>query len=52
MKRLVINWLISAVSLLIAAHLITGFHVSSFTSALIAAVVIGLVNSTLGFLAR
>jgi len=34
--------------LLIVSHLVPGFHVRSFTAALIAAVVIGLVNATLG----
>ena len=52
MIRLLLNWLISAVSLLIVAHFIKGFNVSSFQSALIAAVVIGLVNSTLGIVLK
>lgn len=34
------------------AHVIKGFNVSSFQSALIAAVVIGLVNSTLGLVLK
>jgi putative membrane protein len=46
--RLLLNWLLSAISLLIVSHLVPGFHVRSFTAALIAAVVIGLVNATLG----
>ena len=52
MKRLLINWLISAVSLMIIAHLIKGFNVTSFQSALFAGIVIGLVNSTLGFVLK
>ena len=52
MTRLLLNWLISAVSLLIVAHVITGFTVTNFQSALIAAVVIGLVNSTLGLVLK
>ncbi len=52
MKRLLINWLISAVSLLIVAHVIKGFNVASFQSALIAAIIIGLVNSTLGLVLK
>jgi putative membrane protein len=47
--RLIINWILSALALVIVAHLISGFHVSGFTSALIAALVIGFVNATLGF---
>ncbi len=46
--RLLLNWLLSATSLLIVSHVVPGFHVSGFTAALIAALVIGLVNATLG----
>ena len=46
--RLLINWLLSAISLMIVSYFVPGFHVSGFTSALIAALVIGLVNATLG----
>src|SRR5271167_3278524 len=46
--RLLLNWLLSAISLLIVSRLIPGFYVRDFTAALIAAVVIGLVNATLG----
>ena len=47
---MLLNWLLSALSLLIVAHVIPGFQVSGFIAALIAALVIGLVNSTLGVL--
>ena len=46
--RLLIRWLVNAVSLLVVAHFVPGFKVSGFTTALIAALVIGLVNATLG----
>ncbi len=46
--RLLLNWFLSALSLLIVAHIVPGFYVHSITSALIAALVIGLVNATLG----
>ena len=49
MGYLIITWLISAVSLLIVGQIIPGFDVQSFGSALIAAVVIGLINATIGF---
>lgn len=52
MIRLLLHWVISAVSLLVVAHLLRGFHVANFQSALIAALVIGLVNSTLGFVLK
>jgi putative membrane protein len=48
MRYLIINWLVSAISLLIVAHIVPGFLVSGFLAALLAAVVVGLVNSTLG----
>src|SRR5262249_44463859 len=47
--RMLINWVLSAVALIIVAHLISGFHVSGIAAALIAALVIGFVNATLGF---
>ena len=48
MLRLAINWILSALALLIVARVIPGFVVSGFRTALIAALVIGLVNATLG----
>jgi putative membrane protein len=52
MSHLLIHWLISAVSLLIVAHLIPGVHVEGFIAALIASVVIGLANATLGLVLK
>lgn len=46
--RLLIRWLVNAVSLLIVAHFVPGFRVADFVTALIAALVFGLVNATLG----
>jgi putative membrane protein len=46
--QLLLNWLVSAVSLLIASYVIPGFHVSGFQAALIAALVIGIINATIG----
>ena len=48
MRHLLINWLLSAASLLIVAYVVPGFEVSGFLAALLAAIVVGLVNSTLG----
>ena len=45
---MLINWLVSALSLVIVAYVIPGFHLSGFGAALIASLVIGLVNGTLG----
>jgi len=44
MLRLLIVWVLNAVALMAVAYLVPGIQVASFTSALIAAVVIGLVN--------
>jgi putative membrane protein len=46
--RLLLNWLLSAIALLVVAHIVPGFYVSGIIAALIAAIVIGLVNATLG----
>ena len=48
MARLIVNWLLTTIALLIVAHFVPGFHVSGFTAALWAAVVIGFVNATVG----
>ena len=50
--RLILHWILSAVALLIVAHLIPGFYIRGFGAALIAAIVIGLVNATLGLLLK
>jgi putative membrane protein len=52
MLYLITNWFIGALSLMIVAHLIPGFIVRSFGSALIAALVIGLVNATIGLVLK
>ncbi|HMC30243.1 MAG TPA: phage holin family protein [Candidatus Angelobacter sp.] len=50
--RLLIRWLITAIALLIVAYFVPGFKLSGFGAALIAAVVIGFVNSTLGLILK
>ena len=50
--RLIIHWLLSALSLIIVSRVVPGFEVAGIKSALIAALVIGLVNSTLGLLLK
>ncbi len=49
---LIVQWFLSALSLMIVAYLIPGFEVRGFGSALIAALVIGLVNATIGFILK
>ena len=50
--HVILHWLLSALSLMIVAHIVPGFMVRSFPSALLAAVVIGLVNATIGSCSR
>lgn len=46
--RLIVHWLLSALALIIVAHIVPGFYVAGIGAALIAAVVIGLINATIG----
>jgi len=48
MMEMILNWLLSALSLMIVAHVVRGFEVTGFGAALLAALAIGLVNATLG----
>jgi putative membrane protein len=50
--RWLLSWVLSAVSLLIVAHVVPGIYVNGLVAALIAAVVIGLINATLGLLLK
>jgi putative membrane protein len=50
--RLIVNWLLSALSLLIVAHVVPGFYVRGFWAALWAALAIGLINATLGLILK
>jgi putative membrane protein len=52
MLRLLVRWMLDAIALLIVAWLVPGFKVASLPSALIAVIVIGLLNVTLGFLLK
>lgn len=45
--KLIFKWLLSAAALLAVAYLYSGVEIKSFTSALIAAFVVGLLNSVL-----
>ncbi len=52
MLFLIVHWFLSALSLVIVAHIVPGFEVRGFGTALIAAGVIGLVNATFGFILK
>jgi putative membrane protein len=48
MIQLLVRWIIHAVLLLVVSRVVPGFEVDGFRSAMVAALVIGLVNATLG----
>jgi putative membrane protein len=52
MVKLLVHWVLSALCLLLVANFVPGFYVRGFFTALIAAVVIGLVNGTIGMLLK
>ncbi len=52
MVDLLLHWFISAASLLIVAYLFPGIEVRGFGTALLAPVVIGLINATIGFILK
>lgn len=52
MLRLLLRWLLHALALLITAKLVPGFRITSFSAALVAVLVIGLLNVTLGLLLK
>ncbi len=43
--KLILRWLINAAALLAATQIVAGFHVDTFYAALIAALVLGLLNA-------
>lgn len=50
--RLLVNWILAALAVWIVAHLISGISVSGFKGALVAALVIGFINATIGALLK
>ena len=50
--RLLIHWITSALLLLVVSHLVPGFIVRGFVPALVAALILGLVNATLGLILK
>ena len=47
--RMLLHWVLSALAIWIVSRVVPGFNVSGPAAALIAALVIGLVNATIGF---
>lgn len=52
MLMLFVKWFLSALSIMIVASIVPGFEVRSFGSALIASIVMGFINATLGFVLK
>ena len=48
MLRMLLHWVIAALAVWITSRVVPGFYVDGASAALIAAVIIGLVNATLG----
>lgn len=45
--KLILRWFINAAALILVANIVPGFHVASFYYALVAALVIGLLNAVI-----
>jgi putative membrane protein len=52
MLRLLLNWVLSALALIITSKLVPGLIINGFGAALWAVIVIGFVNATLGLLLK
>ena len=50
--RLLLNWVLSGLAVWIVARVVPGFYVSGPVSALVAALVIGFINATIGLLLK
>jgi putative membrane protein len=48
MQPLLVNWVLSALALFVVAKIVNGFEMDGCGSALLAAIVVGFVNGTLG----
>jgi putative membrane protein len=52
MLRMLLHWVVSALAVWITSRVVPGFSVDGAAAALIAAIVIGLVNATLGLILK
>lgn len=52
MLKLLLHWVLSAIALLIVSRLVSGFVVHGIVPALVAALVIGLLNATVGLVLK
>lgn len=44
---ILINWVVAALVIVVAAYLLPGVHIAGFTTALVAALVLGIINAVL-----
>ena len=49
---LLLQWLLSAIALILVSKIVPGFHVLGLWPALVASLVIGLLNATVGFVLK
>lgn len=52
MVRLLVNWILSALLLLIVSRVVPGFEVAGLAAALVAALVVGFINATIGLILK
>jgi putative membrane protein len=52
MVRMILHWVLNSVALVLVAHFVQGFVITSWISAMIAVIVIGLFNATFGLLLK
>lgn len=52
MFRAIIHWVLSAIALMVTTNIVSGFYVNDIQAALVAAMVIGVLNATLGFILK
>lgn len=52
MFRAIIHWVLSAIALMVVTQIVPGFYINDVQSALVAALVIGVLNATLGFIIK
>ena len=52
MVTLLLHWLVSSLSLIVVAYLLPGIRLEGIGAALVAPIVIGLVNATVGFVLK
>ena len=50
--RLIVNWIVSALAVWLVSQVVPGFYVHGVTAALLAALVIGFVNATIGLVLK